>query len=639
MIKPLLSSFPSGNTAISSARQKWNEVLISFVPLYPARTLSATKECLAMKNFILPEFHCFSKISRISTVARKKFGAAGLVNNAKKGKIMKNTSTLQKFSFCFLIFSVICLHNVYAQNVGIGTSSPAARLDVAGRTLKLSNTYPRYRWWFGGAQDLDWKKIADVTIASGSYRAVTFEVVVTDAYTNFGHSADARKMTFYVSMRRSGAGTDDLNDAIVKGPSTDYVRAVKTATGVYELQVRQATDWRHMTVEAQVISEQGATVTYIDNPANGSTSGTNYTSTGNAFYEGYWTRSGTSLYNTYQGDNVGIGTTAPWGKLSIEQSSGNSGVGIHRPGVSAGGLAAGLGGGNMALFGNRWTSTTGESIRFGWAPWNGDWNDFTEVMRIHTNGNVGIGTSSPNSKLVVSSSGSSLSGSVVSSAFSTNAGALGTSANDRLKLASIGFTSTNNTSIGIEARRQANGSDWTTTAIGLKFEVDNTTWDDRAIWLTSAGNVGIGTSSPGYKLQVAGNVLFTDASGNQHTWFPYTDGNNYISANATHIRSASYGTYAIFNQSLGGSGDVFVMANNSGVLYKSSTSPYANMPQGTMVGLCIRNTSSGCCNCNAGVKAPITGWNTGCPSGYSWQQIAARWEGLNERWVYTCIKD
>jgi hypothetical protein len=86
---------------------------------------------------------------------------------------------------------------------------------------------------------------------------------------------------------------------------------------------------------------------------------------------------------TITAGNVGIGTMWPWAKLSIEQSGGNSGVGIHRPGVSAGGVAAGLQNtAGISLFSNWWGGFSGEPIRFGWATWNGDWNNFTEVMRI-----------------------------------------------------------------------------------------------------------------------------------------------------------------------------------------------------------------------------------------------------------------
>lgn len=63
-----------------------------------------------------------------------------------------------------------------------------------------------------------------------------------------------------------------------------------------------------------------------------------------------------------------------------------------------------------------------------------------------------------------------------------------------------------------------------------------------------------------------------------------------------------------------------------------------NLPTGVHVGLCIRNTNNGGSNCDAGLVAPITGWNQ-CPPNYTFQQIAARYNGLNERWVYTCIKN
>ncbi|MCC5923573.1 MAG: hypothetical protein JJT77_07290, partial [Crocinitomicaceae bacterium] len=152
-----------------------------------------------------------------------------------------------------------------------------------------------------------------------------------------------------------------------------------------------------------------------------------------------------------------------------------------------------------------------------------------ERVTILGNGDVGIGTNNPNSRLTISRTGAALAGSVVSSTLNTNSGALGGNANDRMKLATLGFTTGNSVSLGVEARRQTTGADWTTTSIGLKFEVDNTTWDNKAIWLTAPGNVGVGTPDPTAKLDIdgqirirggapgAGKVLTSDANGTA-TW-------------------------------------------------------------------------------------------------------------------------
>lgn len=131
----------------------------------------------------------------------------------------------------------------------------------------------------GGAQDLAWKKVADITMPTGLYQAVTFKVDVLDNGGNFGWNSACLPMTYFVSCRRSGGVQDDYNDAVIYGPVANYVRVVKTATGVYELQIRQIVDWStHLfTVEATVGS---ASVTYATGTlSNGSTTGTIYTAT------------------------------------------------------------------------------------------------------------------------------------------------------------------------------------------------------------------------------------------------------------------------------------------------------------------------------------------------------------------------
>jgi hypothetical protein len=108
---------------------------------------------------------------------------------------------------------------------------------------------------------------------------------------------------------------------------------------------------------------------------------------------------------------------------------------------------------------------------------------------------------------------STLGGTAASSFFKTNAGQLGTTSGNAINLASIGFLSANNISLSFIARRQSNGSTWTTSAIGLTYNVDAITGigpgassNIQEIWMLPDGNVGLGTNAPTQKLDINGNL-------------------------------------------------------------------------------------------------------------------------------------
>ena len=131
-----------------------------------------------------------------------------------------------------------------------------------------------------------------------------------------------------------------------------------------------------------------------------------------------------------------------------------------------------------------------------------------ERLRIDGNGNVGINvaTSGSSAKLTISTTTNQLTGTAASTVLSTNAGALGTTAGNELALASIGFTSNNQSMLGIRAIRSANGTDWTTSSIGLSMDVDNTVRAGGGIWFSGNGQVGIGITAPESAFQVARNA-------------------------------------------------------------------------------------------------------------------------------------
>jgi len=113
-----------------------------------------------------------------------------------------------------------------------------------------------------------------------------------------------------------------------------------------------------------------------------------------------------------------------------------------------------------------------------------------------------------------------LSGSARSRVLSVHGGVLGSTTNDTLKLASIGFGSTDSMSLGVQAKRISSGSTATTAAIGLTLDVDDTTGGGDAskeIWLMYDGKVGLGTSVPDEKLHVVGSVKATSFIGNAST--------------------------------------------------------------------------------------------------------------------------
>jgi hypothetical protein len=271
--------------------------------------------------------------------------------------------------------------------------------------------------------------------------------------------------------------------------------------------------------------------------------------------------------------NVGIGTSTPQTKLHILSSSDEAlrldatspYLSLYSSGVYKGyfwksPISIELG------------SAAGSDLPITFAP-NG-----YQLMYVGINGNVGIGTITPNALLTV---GPSLAGTALSTTLITNAGTLGNTSGDILNLASFGYTASvgNHISLGIHALRKADGNDWSTSAIGLLFDVDNTSPVNNAqIWMAANGNVGIGTSTPGAKLEVAGQikiigglpgagkVLTSDASG-LASW-----------SSTGHFIGESYGGGIVFwVDAIGQHGLIAATANQStGIVWWNGTNTTTN---------------------------------------------------------------
>ena len=115
----------------------------------------------------------------------------------------------------------------------------------------------------------------------------------------------------------------------------------------------------------------------------------------------------------------------------------------------------------------------------------------TERMRIDSSGNVGIGTASPAQKITVTNNGTA----VYSDAGFTN------SSSTSALFVGVGGSAVSNTSLRNNAYVLA-GNAGSNLILGTDAA--------EAMRITSAGNVGIGVSSPGYKLAINGNIGLTD---------------------------------------------------------------------------------------------------------------------------------
>ncbi|MFH0854588.1 MAG: hypothetical protein V1891_03795, partial [bacterium] len=342
-------------------------------------------------------------------------------------------------------------------------------LSVDGRTSKFSNFYPIYRWKFGGGQDLNWKTIANITIGTGTYTGASFEVEILNAGTNFGASVNAIPLRYFVRATRSGGTQDDFNNAEVSGPIADYVRVVKTATGVYELQARQNQDWLHMEVSVRAISINslgaGGAISYIDNPSNGSNTGVIYNAS--SVHTDYFTKG-------YFSGKVGIGTTAPTEALDVNGK------------IKATEFC--IGASCLSSFAILPTGTSGQTLRHNGTNWIANsviYNDGT---------NVGIGTTAPNAQLEI---------------YKSNAGAV----TEALRLYNPGGTE----NTGVKIAFGGGGTYNEKAYIAGFFESGGVgqmalgVHGSEIIRLDENGNVGIGTTNPGAnKLKVQGAAEITN---------------------------------------------------------------------------------------------------------------------------------
>jgi hypothetical protein len=215
--------------------------------------------------------------------------------------------------------------------------------------------------------------------------------------------------------------------------------------------------------------------------------GTNTITAGNLGTNiGLWTAGGSNVF--YNGGNVGIGTSTPGFPLNFPSMVGDK---ISLYGQSGSHYGIGIQAGVLQIH----NDTSSSAICFGY----GSSANFTESMRVNGNGNVGIGTITPNALLEVN-------GNVLLDKNATIGGTATISGNTSMSgTATIaGNTTINNSATitgGVTMESSATIYDNVTMESSASVYGNETVYENLTV---PYGYVGIGTFSPGFPLEVDG---------------------------------------------------------------------------------------------------------------------------------------
>jgi hypothetical protein len=516
-------------------------------------------------------------------------------------------------------------------NVGIGTTSPDALLDIeaaANPTIRLTNSTDPL-----GAADVGTLEFFTKDSSTGASRVISSIVCINRAVSpsvpdgnlvfktsvgGAGPVAATEKMRI-LSDGNVGIGTTSPSTLLhIEGSSTGYLQTIKntTAGGDY----------------LQMLAETGDAVFQFESGGTGGEATLNMYRDGTQYVKISADAGVDNYFNN--GANVGIGTSSPSAKLDVAgtvnaygngsvalqwgdtsalgalsfdtsanpvirsvsskplvfqtnganermriTSAGNVGIGTTSPASPAGYIAETIDGSSGSFTEYRQNGTAlfrigADSSRpFLYGMTNASMDFYTntaERMRITAAGDVGIGTTSPASKLDVN-------GDISITVPNTN-----TSLLLKRDVSGTIYTYGSFNNVGSDFNINGTGnvfinadSNSDSTSIDRNVTIGNRGVEYMRI--TSAGNVGIGTATPEDKLHVVGNIRVTNANLSNQENLDVDTGTEVIAIAPIALYTAAFFDFVVKNGANVRSGTVYACHDGTSVEYtETSTADLGN---------------------------------------------------------------